>query len=228
MKSQRPKNALTHGLYAGEAVLPWEDADAFAAFRQAIREELNPSGPLEEQLVYDIAELQWRKRRLAFGFLLPYYKTTPPAALLEAAKGGLVELARYLADTKTAGAGTILATGTQIIDYIKARAAGGANTEAKLPPTQPEESSPRSVVDQAYDPSAVERFLKVEAMIDNRVAKALTRLVGLKEYKIIYRTPVSAAEAATALAPPAEETSVDKPSANTEPTRPSGWSVTSD
>ena len=45
----------------------------------------------------EVAELVWRKRRLAMAFMLPVYKDPPPADLLEAAKGGIVGLADYLA-----------------------------------------------------------------------------------------------------------------------------------
>ncbi len=237
MQTKRPKNALIHGLYARDVVLPWEDANTFLAFHQAIREELNPAGPLEDEAAREVAEQQWRKQRLAFGFLLPYYKIMPPAELLEAAKGGLVTLANYLADAMNAGTGTFFGTTAQALDYVKACAAGELNGAAKLP-AQPGEAGSRSVVDQAYDPITIEKYLKVEAMIDNRVSKALARLVGLKEYKKLYGSPKALPAApAPALAPPTAEApetapevadlQVDTPGANTEPTKPSGWTVTS-
>jgi hypothetical protein len=120
-------------------------------------------------------------------------------------------------------------------NYIKARASGKANAAAKLPPAQQSESRPRSVVDQAYDPASIEKLLKVEAMIDNRVAKALGRLVGLKEYKKLYGATAALPPAdAPTLAPSSNDTPAPaagnlqpgKPSANTKPTKPSGWTVT--
>ena len=74
MQPKRSKNALTHGLYAREATLPWEDQKAFAAYCDAIRDELNPVGPLEEEVAREVAELQWRKQRIILGWLLQFYK----------------------------------------------------------------------------------------------------------------------------------------------------------
>ena len=97
MTSNRSHNALTHGIYGREAVLPWEDLEEFARLHQPIREDLDPNGALEEAGVLEVAELIWRKRRLAVAFMLPVYKDPPSADLLEAAKGGIVGLADYLA-----------------------------------------------------------------------------------------------------------------------------------
>ncbi len=79
MKTKRSQNALTHGLYARDTLLPWEDPEAFDALHQAIHEELGPSGPLEESAVRAIAELEWRKHRLAVGFLLPFFRKSSSA-----------------------------------------------------------------------------------------------------------------------------------------------------
>jgi hypothetical protein len=216
LKSKRSQNALTHGLYAREAVLPWESADAFAAYYRAIRDDLDPEGPLEEEAVREVAELHWRKQRLAMGYLLQYYKDTPPPELIKAAKGGLGSLAAHLASAAAPSVGaTIVATGSQILDYIKS----GCRTE--LPAATPAGATVvRSVVEQAYDPAAMERMLRVEAMIDGRIAKVMGRLVNLKEYKRIYGTrpatvlPSASAPALSPAASPGAEPSAPVPSTN--------------
>jgi hypothetical protein len=189
MPPKRSQNATSHGAYAqGLVVMPWESPADFAALLDSVRQDLNPVGPLQEQFVLDIATAMWRKRRLAIGFLLPFFKTKPAPALLKAAAGGIAALADYLAN-EGAGQGTITATGSQMLDYLKAARAGEKNPEARLPPSVPG----RSYVELAYDPAAIERVLKIEAMLDNSVTKALSRLVGLKEYNRLYGgTPVEA------------------------------------
>jgi hypothetical protein len=57
--------ALKHGAYSSLAVLPGENFDAFKRLHQALRDELRPDGPLEEDLVETAARLLWRKRNLA-------------------------------------------------------------------------------------------------------------------------------------------------------------------
>jgi hypothetical protein len=45
--TKRSKNAITHGVYAEEVVLPWEDAQAFDKLHQDVRRDLKPSGYLQ-------------------------------------------------------------------------------------------------------------------------------------------------------------------------------------
>ena len=96
--SKSSKNALTHGVYAQEVVLPWEDAQAFDNLHEEIRRDLKPSGYLQEEAVRDIAKEIWRKQRLAITYALPFYKKPMTPELMEAAKGGIRGLAAYLAD----------------------------------------------------------------------------------------------------------------------------------
>ena len=190
-------------------MLPWEDLEDFARLHQSIRDELDPSGTLEEEWVREVAELVWRKRRLAMAFMLPVYKDPPPADLLEAAKGGIVGLADYLAKPAQDSSGALLATATQALDYVKSRIGTGKPASGQSSP-QALSSAPRSgVVERAYDPAAMERQLRIEARIDSRIAKIIARLGGLKDYKVFYGIePMQMLPAADtpALAPPVANT----------------------
>ena len=97
MKTARTHNATSHGLYAHDVVLPWEDSQEFATFHEGFRQDLNPLGPLEEEAVHELADLHWRKRRLRLGQILPFYKERTPAELTRAAKHGPKKLIGYLA-----------------------------------------------------------------------------------------------------------------------------------
>ncbi len=60
-KNPRPsKNALSHGFYAAEVVLAWEDPAEFSKLHQALREEYWPDGASEEAAVFDLANLHWK------------------------------------------------------------------------------------------------------------------------------------------------------------------------
>jgi len=81
-KGPAAKNAIKHGLYARDLVLPWEDANEFEELHREYREEFNPNGRFEEDLVGQIAQLQWRKRRLSQRHMRGF-TTDPIAAELE-------------------------------------------------------------------------------------------------------------------------------------------------
>jgi hypothetical protein len=57
-------NAFRHGLLAQDAVLPGEDAEAFADLWNRIRTELSPVGPIEEFLMDRVVSDMWRLHRL--------------------------------------------------------------------------------------------------------------------------------------------------------------------
>ena len=57
-------NALKHGVLSRYTVLPWEDADEYAALVASLVAEHRPNGPTEEHLVEELAGILWRKRRL--------------------------------------------------------------------------------------------------------------------------------------------------------------------
>ena len=67
MSNSQSKNALTHGFYASDIVLAWENQQEFDALLQAYRDEYCPDGVSEEAAVFDLASLHWKKRRFEAG-----------------------------------------------------------------------------------------------------------------------------------------------------------------
>jgi hypothetical protein len=66
-------NAVTHGFSGSIAVLPTEDPEEYARFREALLESLAPVGALEDRLAEEVVEGSWRLRRAAnleFGVLV--------------------------------------------------------------------------------------------------------------------------------------------------------------
>ena len=57
--------ALKHADYSATTLLPGEDSAAFEKLHRDLIAELTPLGPLEEDIVADIARLTWRKQNLA-------------------------------------------------------------------------------------------------------------------------------------------------------------------
>ena len=63
-KSRVSKNALKHGLLARDTVLPGEDPAEFDRQLAALEADIQPANSLEFELVRQIADAQWRMRRL--------------------------------------------------------------------------------------------------------------------------------------------------------------------
>jgi hypothetical protein len=189
--SKCSKNALTHGVYAQEVVLPWEDAQVFDKIHGEIRRDLKPSGYLQEEAVRDIAKEIWRKQRLAIVYALPFYQKQMTPELMEAAKGGIRGLAAYLADQSIHSVRWM--STEDLLDEIKAEEAAARLT---MPPeddcNKPDEPPPKEtngitaeIVEQ-YDLATLEKQLKIETMVDNRIKNLMGRFFGLKTYAEMY------------------------------------------
>ena len=63
-KTSVSKNALKHGLLARDTVLPGEDPADFDSQLSALEADIQPANSLEFELVRQIADSQWRMRRL--------------------------------------------------------------------------------------------------------------------------------------------------------------------
>jgi hypothetical protein len=61
-------NAITHGAYAKDLLLPNESREQFELLHQDLIEEWNPTGTLENDTVLTLAKCIWQKRRIE-GFI---------------------------------------------------------------------------------------------------------------------------------------------------------------
>jgi hypothetical protein len=63
-KKDRSKNALKHGVFSRELILPGESRKEYERLLAELEAEYSPSGPSEIYLVNHLASLLWRERRL--------------------------------------------------------------------------------------------------------------------------------------------------------------------
>ena len=187
--SKRPKNAVTHGAYTQEVVRPWEDAQAFEKLHEELRHDLKPSGYLQERTVREIAIEYWRKQRLAIADALPFHKKQMTPELMEAAKGGVAGLAAYLADRPNHSGAEAMTTEKMLDVYRMLKDKGWTFTwpkededSNKLEPDKTPKKNfiTSEIVEQAYDLVRLEKYLKLETMIDNRIRNLMARLFGLQ------------------------------------------------
>ena len=94
-------NALRHGLYARDVVLPGEDRAAFDELLDNLRTDLNPQGRVEEGLIQRAADIWWRLGRTAAieaGLLNPNWSGDPRARRLVTANEPLIDGFRVAID----------------------------------------------------------------------------------------------------------------------------------
>ena len=63
-RSRTGPNALVHGLYASDIVMPWESTEDFEKLWRDLKEEWLPIGRQEYETVLSLAHMNWLKHRL--------------------------------------------------------------------------------------------------------------------------------------------------------------------
>src|SRR5262245_24375703 len=62
-KKKRP-SALKHGVFSAMTVLPGESRTRFKRLRRDVITEYRPDGPVEKDIIDDLARFLWRKQNL--------------------------------------------------------------------------------------------------------------------------------------------------------------------
>jgi len=95
------KKALSHGAYASHVILPWEMAEDFKDLHEGLREEyLTSGGRSEEEDIFDLACLYWKRHRLNVAFQLAARRDAHFSKLVDAGQregwNGIID---YIANT---------------------------------------------------------------------------------------------------------------------------------
>jgi len=216
LKKSSSRNALVHGLYAHELVLPWDSKDDFEKLHADLKAEFSPRGRAEEEAVLDLATLHWQKHTL--------WRMRKTAVLQDPFTVDIVQTGgetwskirkrlRSAAHGERTLLGALEAAGAKMLTKLerfqKEMDATSDPQEIKriedkmnaLVRTVSEHVSPlleklregpnaEQAFSNAYAPESLEKLVHLEAALDARIAKVLSRLVGLKEFK---RTPAGGA-----------------------------------
>jgi hypothetical protein len=104
--SKSTKNALSHGAYSSDVILPLENSNDFNELHQELREELFASGRSEEEAVAELACLHWKKRRLNVAFQLAARRDAHFSKLVEAGQrdgwNGIIDYIANASDDRNA------------------------------------------------------------------------------------------------------------------------------
>ena len=176
---------------------------------ERFRNEYPPEGISEEEAVFELASLHWKKRRLEAG-LQQALNMRRASGVADASGGGwdsIADEARNLGKSQTKAleiaCERIFKTLTQVvskpdqaIDDSEAaeiekltgltKELNTVSKELVVPILQIVEKQKHDQIARAYNPDIMERGLKIQAEIDRRIEKVLKRLVMIREYKTFY------------------------------------------
>jgi hypothetical protein len=212
------RNALVHGLYAKDVLLPWDDRDEFEKLHADLKAEFSPRGRAEEEAVLDLAVLHWRKQTVWRLWQTAVLKDPFTIDILQTNGDSWSKIRKGLraaAEDQRTLLGTVEAQSTKMVSQVrrlqKEMDAASDSQEVKrieqkldalhrtigehvLPLLQALKQGPNAeqAFDKAYAAESIEKIVRVEAALDARIGKVLARLVGLKEFK---RTPAAGAPA---------------------------------
>ena len=97
-KNKTNRNAMVHGFYASEVILPWESEKEFERLHQDLKEEWSPCGRMELETVFALARLFWIKRRLMRTWQLGFSKDPLVQDIANSGKKSWAEIQNYLRD----------------------------------------------------------------------------------------------------------------------------------
>jgi len=211
-KRPRNRNALVHGLYAKDVLLPWDSKEDFEKLHEDLKAEFSPRGRAEEEAVLDLAFLYWRKQtlwRMAQSAVLkdPFTfdilqterkswsgirKRLRAAANDARSLQGMAEanVAKFQSQVERWQRQIEKSTDKEEIKVFEGKISTClrlmSEHAAPLALTLMQGPNAEKAFDNAYSPESVEKIVRIEALIDVRISKVLARIVALKEYK---RTP---------------------------------------
>jgi hypothetical protein len=210
----KSRNALVHGLYAKDVLLPWDSRQDFEQLHSDLIAELSPRGRSEEEAVLDLAFLHWSKRTLWRMRQAAVLKDTFTSDIVQTGKKSWTAIRKKLradARDRRTLSGSMSASLAKLNRQIARLQKGIEQStdkeqvklmEGKLDAcmrilsehagpflqTIVQGSDGERTFDNVYAPESLEKIVRLEAALDARIAKVLARLVGLKEFK---RTPAA-------------------------------------
>jgi hypothetical protein len=203
---KKPGNALAHGYYSTDVILPWESKSAFRKLHKEMLTEFKPAGAIEQELVHDLTRISWYKRRVVRAGNLVYRADPLSAELEKAGITGVNNLRRAVRERREElGARGTFDTFTNALAQLSTatfartlRDIEGGQKEAermqkilqeihseikKCVELEATLNREQSVFERAYIPERLEQLFRIEALLDSRFQKTLQRLLAYQEYR---------------------------------------------
>jgi hypothetical protein len=199
--NSRTKNALVHGTYSSDIVLPWEKAEDFYELLKGIREEFTPQGTTENRIVFDLAHLYWKKARVNRLTQLLVRQTPVAAQIVASGKRTIKGICAHLdappvdkndgldVSLKQADMLSSIIPDLKIAEEEKNRFLGMIELFQKV---IADVRRPKSFMGGALS-SLVDELAKcveLESRLDGMIDRTIQRLAAAKEFKRIYAPAV--------------------------------------
>jgi len=212
MRKQSNKNALVHGVYSSDIVLPWEKAEDFNELLKGIRLDFLPNGTTEDDVVFEIAVLHWKKRRFNRALQLAFLQSTLAAEIEKSGKRSVTGIHRFLKMRRLeegqfpAAVVNLSEAMTDLASFAKSKKKPsmgklGANLrsviseiEVMRPHIEAEakseaEEKPQAeekVSDSAYSLNTIGQANEMEERLDALIEKKIKRLIIIREFQRQY------------------------------------------
>jgi hypothetical protein len=209
MSKQSNKNALVCGVYSSDIILPWERVEDFNALLNGIRLDFSPYGTTEDDIVFEIAVLHWKKRRVNRLLQLEFLQTSLAAELEKSGKRSASGIHRFfkaqhvkerhekaehstavvkLSEAVTSLAGAVNSKKSSL-GKLGANMRSVVSDVEELRPTI--EAGAKSIdeakkIDSAYSLDTIASACELEARIDALIEKKIQRLIIIREFKRQY------------------------------------------
>ena len=92
----RQKNALAHGIYGQDILLPWESRKDFEKLLADLRDDFRPVVSMQNDIVFDLAHLRWQKYRVHKMYIGAAYRDPFVSDLVEARPKSWAEMRSHL------------------------------------------------------------------------------------------------------------------------------------
>jgi hypothetical protein len=200
-KFGRSKNALTHGAYASDVVLPGEDRAAFFDLLRSVRKQFCPLSALEDAEVFALAGLQWKKLRVDRFMQLRLMNTELARKLEAGGKHSAGGIHRVLDHNRRA----YLEDGEEdrsiaklMKELLRQRKTADPKDQKMIDACvdilteiqQMKEESVRRAAANDSDASTalklIEEAAKIQDLLDSQIDRKIKRIIVLKEYDRMY------------------------------------------
>jgi hypothetical protein len=212
MSKKSNQNALVHGVYSSDIVLPWEKAEDFNELLKGIRLDFKPNGTTEDDIVFEIAVLHWKKRRINRALQLAFLQSSVAAEIEKSGKRSVAGIRRFLKTQRIkegreegqfAAAVVSLAEGVSTLtdcanskkkpwtDKLGANLRSVINDIEGLRPhiearakaeTAAKPQAEEKVSDSAYNLDTAGRGYEMEERLDALIEKKIKRLIIIREF----------------------------------------------
>jgi hypothetical protein len=206
----KKRGPIVHGMYAKDFLMPWEDPNEFAAVHQELVREYHPVGMSEEETIFHVALLFWKKRRLSMLHTTTALRDSGTQAILATGETSWHDINRALRKQARRDRGVITELSDTFIEALKQLTRLEKRVRQELGTEQPtalselmnegisimkEKILPAvrrirkmpdvgDALDRQFISEDLEKVVRLEAAFDAQIAKALSRLVGIKEFKM--------------------------------------------